>query len=162
MESEDNCERDCAGTWCPVDEDADEDELLAWLKDVEDKAARAKAAYKGDPVAKNCAFGCDNGKCPKNRKPGDTNGCAAWESGDSYCNLSKQNCNSCKTKRYGRGQWCPASAAAEEKKEKKKEEPFVAPTPVVPLMVNNGDGTCSHILPPSFVITCALHVCRDR
>ena len=67
---------------------------MSFLKTLEKK--------KKDPVAKNCAYGCADG-CPKDRQKGDTNGCASWESGDSFCNLSKENCKSCKTKKYGHG-----------------------------------------------------------
>ena len=61
-----------------------------------------------DPVRKNCAYGCKDG-CPRDRVKGDTNGCASWESGNSFCNLSAENCESCRTEEFGRGEWCPAT-----------------------------------------------------
>ena len=78
---------------------------------------------ESDPTSKNCAYGCPDG-CPLRRKgetPGPKDGgCASYESGNSWCNLSAENCERCKTKDYGKGEWCPAeqivAAAAPEPK----------------------------------------------
>ena len=91
------CTEKCGGTYCPKTD-------MSFLEVIE-KAPEVKV--QGFPVAKNCAYGCSDG-CPRHRMPGDTNGCAAWESGDSFCNLSRENCESCRTRDYGRGEWCPA------------------------------------------------------
>ena len=35
--------------------------------------------------------------------------CETWETGDTWCDASEDNCHSCKTKKYGRGTWCPGN-----------------------------------------------------
>ena len=57
---------------------------------------------------KNCAYGCVDHACPVDRLPGGAGpSCQSWESGDTWCNQSKKNCESCVTEKYGAGQWCP-------------------------------------------------------